>query len=595
MVCDSRRIEGGPLKRFEHVSEFLSKHKWRYVAGVAFLILVDALQLVIPRILGRLTDSLRAGTLTADGLRNTVFVVAGIAGAIACGRFFWRIFIMGTARMLDFYLRNKLFAHLEKLPARYYSEHKTGDLMAHATNDIPAIRQTFGQGFILLTDAVFMTTATLIILFRTAPLRLAVLSLLPFPFLALGTTLFSRLVNSRFRAVHEAFSDLTERAQETISGIRVVKAFVQERAEIDRFMGVAQENVDANMRLIWVWGIMFPMSGLASTLAFVFVLRYGSAMIVQQQITLGDFVAVTSYLSMLVWPMIAVGWVINVVQRGYASLDRINKILNEAPEVADEPGAIELPTAAGTVEFKNVTFSYSPELPPALSDVSFTVDAGKTLAIVGRTGSGKSTIVSLLTRLYNPPPQSVLIDGHDIRSLTLESLRNQIGVVPQEALLFSTTIGQNIAFASDGYSQEQIEHFAQVAQVHKDISEFPDAFDTLVGERGVTLSGGQKQRVCIARALIKEPRILILDDCLSAVDTHTEESILRGLRQYMRGRTSIMVSHRISTVKDADEIIVLDDGVIVERGAHDRLVVAGGVYQELYEKQLLEEELAGKN
>jgi ATP-binding cassette subfamily B multidrug efflux pump len=583
------------LKRFEHISEFLSEHKWSYAAGVAFLVFVDALQLVIPRLLGNLTDNLRAGTLTSDGVRNVVLIIMGIAGAIAAGRFLWRIFINGTARSLDFYLRNKLFAHLERLPARYYNEHKTGDLMAHATNDIPAIRQTFGQGFILLTDAVFMTTATLIILFRTTPLRLALLSLLPFPFLALGTTLFSKLVGPRFRAVHEAFSDLTERAQESIAGIRVVKAFVQEKAETGRFMEVAQKNVDANMRLIRVWGFMFPMSGFASTVAFVFVLRYGSAMIIRQEISLGDFVALTSYLAMLVWPMIAVGWVINVVQRGYAALDRINKILNEVPEVADEPGAVELSHARGTIEFRNVTFSYSPELPPALSDVSFTVEAGKTLAIVGRTGSGKSTIVSLLTRLYNPPPGSVFVDGHDIRQVTLQSLRDQLGVAPQESFLFSTTIGKNIAFASDDYPRERIEHFAEVAQVRKDISEFPDGFDTMVGERGVTLSGGQKQRVCIARALIKEPKVLILDDCLSAVDTQTEERILRGLREYMHGRTSIIISHRISTVKDADEIIVLDDGIVRERGAHDSLVAAGGLYRELHEKQLLEEELASKS
>jgi ATP-binding cassette subfamily B protein len=395
--------------------------------------------------------------------------------------------------------------------------------------------------------------------------------------------------------VHEAFSDLTERAQESIAGIRVVKAFVQEKAETSRFMDVAQKNVDENMRLIRIWGLMFPMSGLASTLAFVFVLKYGSAMIIRQEISLGDFVALTSYLAMLVWPMIAVGWVINVVQRGYAALDRINKILNEAPEVADEPGAVELPSVAGTIEFRNVTFSYSPELPPALSDVSFTIEAGKTLAVVGRTGSGKSTIVSLLARLYNPPPGSVFIDGHDIRQVTLESLRTQLGVVPQESFLFSTTIGKNIAFASDEYPLERIEHFAEVAQVRKDISEFPDGFDTMVGERGVTLSGGQKQRICIARALIKEPKVLVLDDCLSAVDTQTEESILRGLREYMRGRTSIIISHRISTVKDADEIIVLDDGVIRERGTHDTLVAAGGLYYELHEKQLLEEELASKS
>jgi len=583
------------LKRTEHLKDFFAKYWWRYVLGILTLIIVDALQLVVPKILGNVTDALREGSLTPEGLKKHVLIILAIACGIAIGRFLWRIFIMGTARLLDFELRNKLFAHLQKLPARYYTEHKTGELMAHATNDIPSVRQAFGQGFILITDSIFMTTATLIILFRTVPLRLAVFALLPFPLLAVSTAAFSKIINPRHLAVHEAFGELSDRAQESIAGIRVTKSFVQEDAEIAKFMAVAQKNVDANIDLVKIWGLMSPLSGLATALAYAVVLRYGSSMIMYQQISLGDFVAFTSYLAMLVWPMIALGWVINVMERGFTALDRLNAVLNEVPEVADEPGAIELEDVTGTIEFRNLTFSYRDGVPPALSDISFKIDAGKTLAVVGRTGSGKTTIVNLLTRLYNPPEGSVFIDGHDIRNVTLSSLRNQIGCVPQDTFLFSCTIGENIAFADRDFSPEEICHYAKIAHVYDDIMGFPEGFDTKVGERGVTLSGGQKQRISIARALITEPKILILDDSLSAVDTQTEESILRGLSEFMHDRTSIIISHRISTVRDADEIIVLDDGKIIERGTHASLLAQAGLYSEIYEKQLLEEELASRS
>lgn len=588
------RIGGLRLRLFKHLREFLREHAWRYALGILFLLAVDVLQLFIPRVLGNMTDLLDSGAMAMADLKRHIAYLILLAGAIAAGRFMWRIFIMGSARKADFFMRNKLFAHLQRLQPSYFNYHKTGDLMAHATNDIPAVRQALGQGLILFIDSVFMTSCTLFVLFRTVPLKLATMSLLPFPLLAVGTALFSRAVNQRHRKVHEAFSHLTDRAQENISGIRVVKAFAQETQETAKFVDSAWENVQANMRLAKVSGLIEPLAGLASLVAFAFVLRFGGAMIVTGELTLGTFVAFTSYLSMLVWPMIAMGWVINVVQRGFASLERLNIILNEVPEVADAPGGIELPHMRGDIEFRGVTFSHAPGLRPALEGVSFHVRPGETLAVVGRTGSGKSTLMNLLTRNYNPPRGTVFIDGHDIMDIKLHSLRGHLGVAPQEAFLFSTTIADNIAFGDDRYTPEQVAAAAETAQVRTDIEGFPAGFATVVGERGVTLSGGQKQRVCIARALVREPDVLLLDDCLSAVDTQTEEKILAGLRRYMRERTSILVSHRVSTVKHADHIIVLDDGKLVEQGIHESLAAAGGLYADMHEKQLLEEELEGK-
>ncbi len=587
-------IGGSWLRRLKHLREFLREHAWRYALGILFLLAVDVLQLFIPTVLGNMTDLLSSGSMATADLKRHIGYLISLAAAIAVGRFAWRIFIMGSARKADFFLRNKLFAHLQRLQPSYFNYHRTGDLMAHATNDIPAIRQALGQGIILFIDAVFMTTSTLFVLFRRVPLRLAAMSLMPFPLLAVGTALFSRAVNQRHRRVHEVFSELTDRVQENISGIRVVKAYAQESHEIARFVDSAWHSVRANMRLAKVSGLIEPMAGLASLVAFAFVLRFGGAMILSGELSLGTFVAFTSYLSMLIWPMIAMGWVINVVQRGFASLDRLNTILNEVPAVADRPDSIEVNQVRGDIEFRGLTFSYSPGLRPALEDVSFHVRPGETLAVVGRTGSGKSTLMNLLMRNYNPPRGSVFIDGHDIMDIKLHSLRGHLGVAPQEAFLFSTNIADNITFGDDGYTREQIMAAAQTAQVLADIESFPAGLDTVVGERGVTLSGGQKQRVCIARALLREPAILLLDDCLSAVDTQTEEKILAGLRRYMSERTSIMVSHRISTVRDADHIIVLDDGRLVEEGTHESLVEAGGLYADMYEKQLLEEELEGK-
>lgn len=577
--------------RFALLKEFFVRYRSRYILGVLFLVAVDALQLLVPRILGRVTDDFRAGRLDGAGLVRYVGLVVGIALLVGIGRYFWRMYIMGTARLIDYTLRNRFFAHLETLSANFFNNHKTGDLMAHATNDIHAVRHAFAQGIVLSVDAAFLTVATVAILVRTIDLRLVALGLVPLPFVAFIVTHFSRLIHSRFRKVQETFAALTDRTQENLSGIRVIKAFVQEEAEIEKFTEAAQRVVDANMHLVKIWGLFWPLVQFVAGLSFVVVLGYGGRLVIFGDISLGDFVAFGGYLGMAIWPMMAIGWVVNTLQRGMASVDRLNVIFSTRPEVQDATDVVPVSELEGEVEFRNLVFAYPGESEPVLRNIDLKIPAGRTVGILGRTGSGKTTLVNLLLRLYNPGPGELLVDGIDINKIPLAVLRRDIGYVPQDNFLFSTSVRGNIGFASDDFSIEEIERAAEVAGVAGDVRGFPQGFDTVVGERGVTLSGGQKQRVAIARALVKNPRILILDDCFSAVDTETEERILRSLRGIMRERTTILISHRISTLKEADEIIVLDGGRIVERGNHESLVAAGGIYADIYERQLLEEEL----
>ena len=579
------------MKSFLLLKSFFRTHAWRYGLGVIWLMAVNVAQLFIPYLLGYITDQIATRQIAPVDLWRFVGYVMAVAAVVVLCRFLWRIFIMGTARKLEYYLRDKLFSHLQKLSVNFYNEHKTGDLMAHATNDINAVRMAMGPGIIMLTDSTFMTIATIYMMSRTIDITLTVLALLPLPFMAALVMFIGRIIHTRFKAVQAAFSDITDRVQENISGIRVIKSFVQEDAELNRFDEVSELYVQRNMDLIRLWGLFMPMVQFISGVSYLIVLSYGGIMVIDGSISLGAFVAFNTYLAMLIWPMLALGWVINVLQRGAASMSRLKTLFDKKPEVFDGSDVKKVDNLQGQVEVRHLNFTY-PDGTRVLKDINITLPRGNTLAIIGRTGSGKTTLANLLLRLYNPPPGTILLDGIDINRIPLAVLRRDIGYVPQDGFLFSATLHENIAFADETLGRPKVEQAAKLAQVYDNIMEFPGEFDTLSGERGVTLSGGQKQRVSIARALIKDPALLIMDDCLSAVDTQTEEEILKGLRQFMQGRSSILISHRVSTVQDADEIVVMDQGRIVERGTHDQLLEQGGLYYQLHEKQQLEKKIA---
>jgi len=574
------------------LKDFFKKHRRYYFLGVTALIIVNSAQLVIPKLMGNLTNQIADGVMTTRELLIFLGLFIGLSIVIAGFRYIWRINVMGTARKMEYSLRNMLFGHLQTLSTEFFNRHKTGDLMAHATNDIRAVRMALGPGIVFSIDAFFLTTVIIFMMVRTISPKLTLIALLPLPLmLAIGIG-FGRVIHRRFRGVQEAFARLTDCTQENFAGIRVVKGFAQEKDEVERFRAVNELNVERNMHLVRIWGLFHPLIGYLAALSFIIVLGYGSILVLEGSITIGDFIAFNSYLGMLTWPVMAIGWVMNMIQRGKASMDRLNDIFNEPPEFAEDTVS-DLAKIEGSIEFNNLTFTYPGTKEPVLKNINACIPAGQVVGILGRTGSGKTTLLNLLLRLYEVEPGMIKIDGHNLTEIPLQLLRERIGYVPQDSYLFSTTVGENIDFAATGKGQEKIEEFAKIAQVYDNIIEFPQKFDTVVGERGVTLSGGQKQRIAIARALIKEPSILIMDDSLSAVDTETEEAILQNLATVFPGRTVIIVAHRISTLQSADQILVLEEGQITQRGSHDELVEMEGLYKELYHKQLLEEEIEG--
>lgn len=580
------------MKSFLTLKDFFKKHKWSYVIGISWLLLIDLLQLTIPMIYRAIANGFTNGTITTNTIIKYASLIVIIGLVTAIGRYFWRMYIIGSSRNLEYYLRKKIFNHLLTLSPNYFNTHKTGDLMAHATNDINAVRMAAGPGTVMIVDSTFMMALSLIMMVRTTSLRFAAVTLFILPFIVVFVTIFGRLIHKRFRLVQEAYSNLTDTIQESFSGIRVVKSFVQEDLEFENFTKVNQDNLDKNLNLVKLSALFRPLIQFVSSISFLLVILYGGREVILNRISLGDFIAFNSYLGLIVWPMMALGRVINVLQRGAASLDRINTILDEEPEILNPENPIELRNPAGRVEFKNVSFKYQNTDKYAIKDISFTLESGKSLALVGRTGSGKSTIVNLILRLYDIEEGEIKFDHINIKDLSLESLRDNIGYVPQDNFLFSTTLKENIGFSfDDDLNKDDVIDASKMAEVYDNIIEFPKGFNTVLGERGVTLSGGQQQRTSIARALIKEPALLILDDSLSSVDTETEEKILNNLKDVMKIKSTIIISHRISTVKDSDQIIFLEEGKIVEQGTHEELLSLNGFYAALNEKQLLEEKI----
>ncbi len=586
---------------------YLKRYRWGFVAGLFCIFLSNGAWILLPQVIRHAIDDLNTGVTSAKLLHFALQMleVAAIRGVFL---FLTRWIVIGISRDIEFDLRNDLFAHLETLSYSYYQRTRTGDIMARMTNDLNAVRMLLGPAIMYSANTLVFTAGALSFMVLISP-KLTFYAFLPLPLVSVVIQHFGRRIHERFERIQAMFSDISARAQENFSGARVVRAYVQEEAEIASFESANQEYVARSLKLVRLMGMLWPTLELMLGLAMVLVLWIGGREVLHGQttvvlvsylktkttlllpgsVTVGDFAAFNIYMLQLTFPVIALGWVVNIFQRGTASLIRLNEILHEQPEIKDGPEAADRPVE-GEIEFRGLNFAYDGK--PVLHDLNLRIPAGSSMAIVGPTGSGKTTLVSLVPRIYDAAPGMVLLDGRPIREFSLESLRKSVGFVPQETFLFSDRIRENIALGVASASDQQIHEAAEAANIAQDIESFPEQYQTMVGERGITLSGGQKQRTAIARALIRNPRILILDDALSSVDTHTEDKILNHLREVMQGRTTIFISHRVSTVRNADRIAVLHDGRIVESGTHDELLALNGYYSDLYNKQLLEEELA---
>ncbi|MBU8913387.1 MAG: ABC transporter ATP-binding protein/permease [Spirochaetales bacterium] len=576
------------LKEYRTLVPFVRRYRWSYIAGIACLAVTSGSQILIPQFLRRAIDAVSWGGFDLRTIGVLMIQLIGVSIVIALGRFGWRYFIHGASRRIEAELRARLFEKFLMLQPSFYHRSQVGDLMALSTNDMNSVRMASGMALVALFDGVFLTAGILGILFVQSP-RIAAIVILPLPFIT-GLILFAgRFIRGLFLKVQEGFSSLSQQAHEMLSGVRVIKSFVKEQFFLGKFADSNAEYQGRNMKLVRIWGLFFPLVSFLAGITTLLLLRYGGEGVILGSVSAGEFVATLSYLEMLIWPMLGAGFTVNLLQRGAASLQRINAVLDETPEIASPPDGVRvMPSTA--ISIRNLSFTYPGASASALHGVSLEVPEGSILGILGRTGSGKSTLLRLLPRTDNPPRGTVFVGGVDVLDYDLKTLREAFGSVPQDTFLFSVSLRDNIGFGLDDPDETLIRHAADVSTISRDMQTFPDGWETEVGERGITLSGGQKQRVAISRALAKKPRILVFDDALSAVDTETEELILNQLLSERSATTSIIVSHRVSTLAAADKIAVLDQGRLIQYGTHAELLTQDGFYREVSLLQQLSEQ-----
>lgn len=581
------------------IFQYIKRHRLQYILGIITLFIVDIANVFIPKMTGNITDGLKAGNIDWAGITHYLLILFLLGLTLAVGRFLWRYFLFGASRSIEKELRNDMFAHLETMDVEFYNQNKTGDLMTRFTSDLNSIRMAIGMAVICVFDAVVMSAMVIVQMMHYVDVRLTLMAVIPMLFILFGELYYGKVIMARFKARQEAVSDLTDFVQESFSGIRVIKAFVREKAQRYAFARENQKNLEKNLDIARMQSVVMPFLDVIIGLSSLITLLFGGYLAVNGQISLGRFVAFNQYINMLVWPMLACGEAVNMFSMGGASLKRVKAVFDAEPEVKDpQNGGKEIRAAeeapsqeqeiAGHIRLEHLTFTHQDSNEPVLNDITLDVPAGTTLAIVSKTGGGKSTLVNLLLHLYNTKRGMIFIDNRDINDIPLKELRENIAYVPQDNFLFSDTLRSNISFGVEDEDMEEIVAATKAACIHDSIAEFPDGYETIVGERGVTLSGGQKQRSSIARALMKDAPILILDDALSAVDTDTEEQILENLKVNRRGKTTILIAHRVSTIQNADRIMVLEDGKAKEIGNHEELMRQDGIYHGMVEQQQLE-------
>ncbi|MFD1735916.1 ABC transporter transmembrane domain-containing protein [Bacillus salitolerans] len=572
---------------FKDLWWFFKKEKRSYMLGIILLAFVALLELIPPKVIGIVVDHLTVNTLTKDILLKWLGVLLGMAITVYVLRYWWRIMIFGASVRLARLLRNQLFEHFTKMSQNFYQKRRIGDLMAHSTNDLQAIQQTAGAGILTLVDSLLTGGFVMITMALTISWKLTLICLIPMPFMAILTNHYGTLLHKSFHKAQEAFSSLNDKVQESISGIKVIKTFGQEKEDTDSFVKQSKDVVDKNISVARVDALFDPTISLIVGISFFLAILFGSRFVMNGEMTIGELISFTTYLGLLIWPMLAFGWLFNIVERGRASYDRVNSLLAEKEDITDVRGAI-MTRPTGDIQYNIQSFAYPTSDEMVLKDIIFTLHKGQTLGIVGKTGAGKTTLLKLLFREIEGYEGDIKFGGNSIDSYSREALRSSIGYVPQDHFLFSATVADNISFAKPDASIGEIYEAAKLAHIHHDIIQFTDGYETVVGERGVSLSGGQKQRISIARALIVDPEVLILDDSLSAVDAKTEEAILSSLKQNRQGKTTVITSHRLSAIEHADLIIVLDNGGISQYGTHRELMNETGWYKDMYHRQQLE-------